>query len=1019
MSDKHNDFNDDFFAQFDDMADNHRSKAGGTDTYSAESGNEEFSYGSAKSFRNKDRKGTAESVTPSRSRRHSKSSAKDAGSKAREEFKAGKQAAKSAKKAASKARSKAKAVAASSKFGGSGSGSTGHRTSKPESKGKAILKTIVTVCLLCVFAVGIYVGIIFLKAPAINTDDIYSQISQRSVMYDSSGKEIESLYFSDGNRTIVKYEDIPEDMVNAIVAIEDQKFWTHNGFNFVRMIGAIKDSIFGGGEISGTSTVTQQLARNVYLSEIKSQRSISRKLTEMYCTIVLEKDLSKEQIMEAYLNTIYLGFNSYGVEAAAESYFDTTAEDLTLEQCAALAALPQSPDTYSLVYSDYYNTNTSLPKIKKTGNVTYLYNGDMTKDRRELVLSNMLDRGFITEEEYEDAVSNDLQDEISIGTTADADKVSYFTDYTLQQLIDDITDEYGISEGDAENMVYTKGLQIYTTMDSNVQNIMEEEFDDDSNFTTISYTRTNEDGNLVSDEGVVLAYKYSNYINDNGNFVLSKDEYEKNSDGSITLLKNKRLNFYETEAAEGTDISVEFKGMYKTDDDGNFYFIESGSLSIPQEYKSLDDNGNCVISAQFFTDYPDFFKKTGDGYSVSKDNYTLKQNVRQPQAAAVIIENKTGEVKGMMGGRGATGKQLYNRAVNPRQPGSSIKPIAVYGPALQMSYEYLEADKSLSLDTSDGSDWGDYITAGSIVNDSMTKDGNGKTWPLNDDHSYHGPQTVREALQQSLNVCSYKIYQQIERNEGADYCLDMLKKVGITTLDDESDANPAAISLGGLTQGLTPLEEAAAYETFVNGGVYKTPIFYTKVLDSNGDILFEKKTEETQVYDPGVAWIMTDVLRTVVTNGIGSNASLSSQPSAGKTGTTSNMYDIWFSGFTPQYTMSLWMGNDINMSVSNYSYKAAGFWAAIMDRVCEDLPRGSFFEQPDNVVSVGGEYYIDGTYSKVAKKNSKSKTKKTKESSSTEMTTVPTLPSTVPSETTESSSSAPTVAPGPDDPTDQ
>ena len=138
-------------------------------------------------------------------------------------------------------------------------------------------------------------------------------------------------------------------MVNAVIAIEDHKFWSHNGFNFIRMIGAVKESIFGGGEVSGTSTVTQQLARNVYLAEIKSQRTLSRKITEMYCMIVLEKNLSKEQIMEAYLNTIYLGFNSYGVEAAAESYFSEKASELTLEQCAALAALPQSPDVYGLL----------------------------------------------------------------------------------------------------------------------------------------------------------------------------------------------------------------------------------------------------------------------------------------------------------------------------------------------------------------------------------------------------------------------------------------------------------------------------------------------------------------------------------------------------------------------------------------------------------------------------------------------------------------------------------------------
>lgn len=1030
MSDNYNDFNDDFFAKFDEMAETHQNNATGSDTYSAEDGEAEFSYGSASSYRDNDSSSIQLNIKPSRSeraaqaategmrsgsrrKRHEKAEKKkahDAAKAAKAVERSAKKTARAAEKKAKAVSDKAKSVATTSKFGGSGSGTERRKPRKPETTGKAIIKTIIALGLMCVFLVGIYVGFIFLKAPAINTDDIYSQISQRSIMYDCNGKEVDSLYFSDGNRTVVDYDKIPENMSNAIIAIEDQKFRTHNGFNFIRMIGAIRDSVFGGGEISGTSTVTQQLARNVYLSEIKSQRSMSRKLTEMYCTIVLEKKLTKDQIMEAYLNTIYLGFNSYGVEAAAESYFDKHAKDLTLEQCAALAALPQSPDTYALVYSDYYNANTTLPKIKKTDTVTYLYNGDMTKDRRDFVLNNMCNMGFISEQERDEALSKDIRKEIKIGAISDADKTSYYTDYCLDKLIDDIMDEYSISESDAENMVYTKGLKIYTAMDADIQNIMEEEFADDDNFTSISYTRTNDDGNIVSDQGVVLAYKYSNYINDNGNFVLKKNECKKNSDGSLTIYKGKRLNFYNTESDAGSDISVEFKGLYKTDSDGKFYFIESGALSIPQGYKSYDDNGNCVVSAQFFTDYPDFFKKTDGGYRVTNDNYSLKQKVRQPQAASVIIENKTGEVKGMMGGRGASGKQLYNRAVNPRQPGSSIKPIAVYGPALQMSYEYHEENKRLGLDTSEGSDWGKYITAGSVVNDSLTKDGNGKVWPLNDDHGYHGPQTVREALQQSLNVCSYKIFQQIDRNTGADYCLDMLEKSGITTLDREADKNPAAISLGGLTRGLTPLEEAAAYEVFPNKGVYKTPVFYTKVMDSKGELLFENSTEETKVYDPGVAWIMTDVLRTVVTNGIGRNASIPSQPSAGKTGTTSNMYDIWFSGFTPQYTMSLWMGNDINMSVSNYSYKAAGFWGSIMQRVCEDIPRGSFFEMPHNVVQTNGEYYIKGTYSHVAKKRTKEKKSKEETTTITTMPTTVAPVTTVPAPTTETTTEATTEA---------
>ena len=874
---------------------------------------------------------------------------------------------------------------------GSSSGKRKSGAGRTSGGKRSVLITLALIVLGLILAMGIYVGVVFATAPKVDTDDIYSMLAQRSIMYDSEGNEIENLYFSDGNRTVVNYDDIPEDMVNAVVAIEDKKFWSHSGFNYIRMIGAIKDSIFGGGQISGTSTVTQQLARNVYLSEIKSQRSINRKLSEAYCTIILEKNLSKEEIMEAYLNTIYLGFNSYGIQAASQAYFSKDVQDMDLLECAALAALPQSPDTYAIIKADYENSNTSLPTVSTSGTVTYLYNGDISKDRRDAVIVNMNSEGFITSEEMDAALNDDLQAHIKIGTSSDASRSSYFTDYAVSQLIDDIVSEYGVSEADAQNMVYTGGLKIYTTLDSNIQNIVEEEFDDPSNFAGVYNVRTNSSGDLLSDTGSILLYAYSHYFNDNDEFTLKSGEYTIESDGSMKILAGKRLNIYETEVNGSPDVSIEFKGMY-TKDDGSFYFIESGALSIPQGYKTVDSDENAIVSAQFFSDYPDFFKKDGDSYIVPSGNYSLKQKIRQPQAAVVIMENATGEIKAMMGGRGATGKQLYNRAINPRQPGSSIKPIGVYGPALQMSYEYAKDGKTMNLDSSDGSNWGKYITAGSIINDAaMTF--NGRTWPKNFYSGYRGQMTFRTALQQSVNVCAVKIYQQI----GADYSSSMLKKVGISTLDDEgevNDLNPAALALGGMSNGITPLELTAAYATFPNGGEYKEPISYTKVLNSKGEVLFEKTSEGEQVYNEGVAWIMTDVLRTVVTQGIAGNASIGSQPVGGKTGTTDNNYDAWFAGFTPQYSAALWMGNDVNIELSAGSAKSAAFWSSIMSRVCADLPRGSFRDRPSNVVTVNGEYYIEGTYSKV------SMTPSTTESESTEAptTTAPTTdPSTKPS----------------------
>lgn len=863
------------------------------------------------------------------------------------------------------------------------------------------------ICVGLILAVGIYVGIVFTTAPEVNTDNIYSMLNQRSVMYDADGNEIDNLYFSDGNRTVVDYEDMPQDLVNAVVAIEDNSFWSHNGFNFIRMVGAIKDSVFGGGQISGTSTITQQLARNVYLAEIKSQRSLNRKISEAYCTIILEKNLTKEEIMEAYLNTIYLGFNSYGAQAASQAYFSKDVQDLNTLECAALAALPQSPDTYALVKADYDNSNSSLPAVASVDDVTYLYNGEISKDRRNLVLRNMESEGYITADDMNEWIDKDLKDYIKVGVSSSGSMSSYFTDYVVSELTDDIISEYGVDRSAAQDMIYTSGLKIYTTLDSRIQGIVEDEFDDAGNFAGIAYARTNSAGSLLGDNGEELLYSHDYYFNDDDQFVLKSGEYEMQSDGSMKILADKRLNIYQTEVNGQPDVSIEFKGMY-VNDGGVFYFVESGALSIPQGYKTVDGDGNAIISAQFFKDYPDFFVAKGDNYVVADNNYSLKQQIRQPQAATVIIENSTGEIKAMMGGRGATGEQLYNRATNPRQPGSSIKPIAVYGPALQMSYEYERDGRKMTLDKSDGSNWGNYITAGSVINDAPINI-NGRSWPKNFYSGYRGQMTFRKALQQSVNTCAVKIYQQI----GPDYSTSMLKKVGITSVDEEgevNDLNPAALALGGMSSGISPLELAAAYTTFPNGGEYKNPISYTKVLNADDEVLFEQTSEGEQVYNEGVAWIMTDVLQTVVTQGIAGGAAIGSQPVGGKTGTTDNNYDAWFAGFTPQYSMALWMGNDINLELTAGSAMSASFWSSIMSRVCEGLPRGSFPDKPDNVVRIGGEYYTEGTYSRVG--ITRSSTKATTEEETTTTTTAP------PTTTTAPTTAAPTVPPATAEPTE-
>lgn len=301
-----------------------------------------------------------------------------------------------------------------------------------------------------------------------------------------------------------------------------------------------------------------------------------------------------------------------------------------------------------------------------------------------------------------------------------------------------------------------------------------------------------------------------------------------------------------------------------------------------------------------------------------------------------IIDNKTGAIKAMIGGRKITGRMLYNRATAPRQPGSSIKPIAVYAPALQKSFECEQNGETFPLvktgfDKQGTKLWVTISPRAPSLWTNRTKI-NGRIWPKNSYNSYRGAYTFRTALQQSVNVCAVKILAQV----GVDYAFDVAEKFGLTTLVKEgevNDLNLAALGMGGLTKGASTLEMASAYTTFVNKGVHKSYSCYTKVTTKTGDILLEPKVTETEVLNPGVAWIMRDVLQTVVSEGIGSYARVSGASVGGKTGTTSDSYDIWFDGFTANYSAALWIGTDVNIKLSSMSPKAATLWGKLSVRL--------------------------------------------------------------------------------------
>lgn len=683
---------------------------------------------------------------------------------------------------------------------------------------KAFFLTILFVIIfgsLAVAGYGAWYGREIIKnADPIDPNKIYETLELSTQIYDRNGKLMDEIYY-DENRKIVSYEQLPENLKNAFVAVEDKTFWEHSGFNFKRIFGAILDAAHGG-RISGTSTITQQLARNIFLPEEKEIRSIERKVTEMYYAYEIEQVLSKEEILTAYLNTIYLGYSCYGVDTASRVYFSKEVEDLSLEQCAALAALPQAPGEYALLVNEEGEKTTKLSKD--------LYVNDTSEDRRNMILDLMVEQGMVTQEEA-DAAKKPAEEFIEPGKESEASRSS-FKDYLLETVQKDLMAQHNLTEAQAESWVYTKGLKIYSTLDPQAQRVITKEFKDKSNFPS-----------TVGDAKV--------------------------------------------------------------------------------------------------------------------------------EAAMVISDVATGEVRAMVGTRKTKGEMMFNRATNPRQPGSSIKPVSVYAPALQKSLEYAAKGEMFpfidkKIDKQGAKGYGDYITAASNVTDEPLKV-NGKTWPLNASRSFTGKKTFRRALELSINTCAVKLLTQI----GIDYSAETVEKFGVTTLVTDkteayNDMNLAALALGAMTEGVTPLDMSLAYAAFPNGGIRYSPVCYTRVENNEGEVILEGKPEEVRVMDEGVAWIMTDILKTVVKDGLGKNAKINGVDVGGKTGTTNDNYDIWFDGFTPTYSAALWVGTDKNVSMNDGSSAAALLWGKIISQV-EGAYGGTYKEKPENVIKVKDEYYVKGT----------------------------------------------------------
>ncbi len=721
----------------------------------------------------------------------------------------------------------------------------------------SVFKTIL-VLFLAFVVIGIGAGFGALKGilddtPNINADALIPKGYKTTLVY-QNGKEITTLANSSSNREYVYYDSIPQDLVNAFVAIEDRRFWEHNGIDVQGIARAFIKGLKSRDFDEGASTLTQQLIKNnvfnVGLDETTFLDRLERKVQEQYLAVDMEKKIDKKSIVEYYLNTIYLGQGCYGVETAAQTYFGKELSQLTVSECAVLAAIPQNPTKFDpLVYPDD------------------------NKSRRIQVLKYMLDLEYITQAQYDEAINDNVYKRIASVSKKEqkqqkAEVNSYYTDEVINQLQSDLVAK-GYSEDEAEAMIWSGGLKVIVCQDPEIQEIADS--------------------------------------------VVNNADYWPEPVYQL----NYALTLADKETKVQTNYSVE---------NLESWFTEQQGYEYSARYYSEDD---ARAAADEFKDA--MVAETGD--EVFMETFKL---VIQPQVSFTLMDQNTGQVKALVGGRGEkTENRSFNRATEAtRQPGSCFKIVATYLPALEAC--------NMSLAT--------------VYDDAPYYYENGNQ-VFNWYGGYWGPKTIRYAIMESMNIIAVKCITDVTPQLAYDYLL----KLGFTTLVERktdsdglilSDINQS-LALGGLTNGITNLEITAAYATIANGGNYIKPVFYSEVYDHEGNLLIDnREPEKTRVISEQTAWLLTNAMHDVVTGGTGSGAnSYTGMYTAGKTGTTSGDFDSWFCGYNPYYTASIWLGNDENITYSPGSIKCY-MWRDIMDQVIEKkgLDTSATFEMPDGIV---------------------------------------------------------------------
>ena len=655
-------------------------------------------------------------------------------------------------------------------------------------------------------------------------------------LYDDQGRVIGS--FALQRRVVASYDDFPPVLRDALLSIEDKDFYRHSGINFWRIAGAAYRDIESGGKVQGASTLTMQLARNLFLSP---DRSFHRKVQEAMLAIQIERRFTKPQIFTLYANQIFLGHGTYGFEAASEFYFGEPAKKLTLAEAALLAGLPKGPGVYSPINHP-----------------------DRAMKRRTLVINAMLEDGKITAAQAADARSAPLVLHLQHDPNS-------LAPYFVEEIRRYLENKYGADQ------VHEGGLKVYTSLDVDLQRTANQAVLDG----LATYERRHGwKGHLVNvaAEGVAVD-KYAHPDWDDEPEVNGYVHALVTSSGvGIATLKFGRY----AAALSQADVAWtqgKIQNMLHT---GDICYVK---------ILSLNSNGAARVS--------------------------LEQD-SGAQGALVAIDNATGGIMAMVGGRDFS-ESKFDRATQAlRQVGSSFKPY-VYTTII---------DRGGSPD--------DTILDEPVTFDSVS----GPYTPHNYDEKFEGIITLRRALAQSRNIPALKLASKV----GIKSVIDYAERFGITA------KLPPYLPVALGSAGITLMEQTSAYSVFPNDGVRVTPRYITRVTDYEGRVLEEDYPEVKDVVSSRTARIMTAMLREVVLHGTGVAAAKLPFPAAGKTGTTNDFTDAWFVGFSPTMTCGVWMGFDEKKTLGakeTGAHAALPIWMTFMSSAMAGKDPGQFQPPPD------------------------------------------------------------------------